>query len=139
PQPRPQPSASTKPRALQSAGNIGPSPTPWRSLPCGASAGPTTGHRRGAHPFSPGHPATATNAGRDVTFTEYAFYHFRDGRFEHMWYLLDAQTASLVSMVLCPLGAGPGRASREENRMRLNNGLKFLATTALVVGSATVD
>ncbi len=30
--------------------------------------------------------------GRDVTFTEYAFYHFRDGRFERMWYLLDAQT-----------------------------------------------
>ena len=30
--------------------------------------------------------------GRDVTFTEYAFYHFRDGRFEHMWYLLDART-----------------------------------------------
>ena len=29
--------------------------------------------------------------GREVTFTEYAFYHFRDGRFEHMWYLLDAQ------------------------------------------------
>ncbi|GAA3924126.1 ester cyclase [Actinoplanes auranticolor] len=30
--------------------------------------------------------------GRDVTFTEYAFYHFRDGRFEHMWYLLDTRT-----------------------------------------------
>ncbi|WP_413804842.1 ester cyclase [Streptomyces sp. OE57] len=30
--------------------------------------------------------------GRSVTFTEYAFYHFRDGRFEDMWYLLDAQT-----------------------------------------------
>ncbi|CDR01330.1 ester cyclase [Streptomyces sp. DSM 41524] len=30
--------------------------------------------------------------GRSVTFTEYAFYHFRDGRFENMWYLLDAQT-----------------------------------------------
>ncbi|MEU8607753.1 ester cyclase [Actinoplanes sp. NPDC048791] len=30
--------------------------------------------------------------GRDVTFTEYAFYHFRDGRFERMWYLLDAQS-----------------------------------------------
>ena len=29
--------------------------------------------------------------GRDVTFTEYAFYHFRDGRFERMWYLLDTQ------------------------------------------------
>jgi predicted ester cyclase len=29
--------------------------------------------------------------GRDITFTEYAFYHFRDGRFERMWYLLDAQ------------------------------------------------
>ncbi len=29
--------------------------------------------------------------GRDVTFTEYAFYHFRDGRFEHMWYLLDTR------------------------------------------------
>ncbi|WP_033343202.1 ester cyclase [Catenuloplanes japonicus] len=29
--------------------------------------------------------------GRSVTFTEYAFYHFRDGRFAHMWYLLDAQ------------------------------------------------
>jgi predicted ester cyclase len=29
--------------------------------------------------------------GRDVTFTEYAFYHFRDGRFEHMWYLLDVR------------------------------------------------
>ncbi|MGW4944481.1 ester cyclase [Actinoplanes sp. NPDC004185] len=30
--------------------------------------------------------------GRDITFTEYAFYHFRDGRFERMWYLLDAQS-----------------------------------------------
>ena len=30
--------------------------------------------------------------GRDVTFTECAFYHFRDGRFERMWYLLDVQT-----------------------------------------------
>jgi predicted ester cyclase len=30
--------------------------------------------------------------GRDVTFTECAFYHFRDGRFEKMWYLLDART-----------------------------------------------
>lgn len=29
--------------------------------------------------------------GRGVTFTEYAFYHFRDGRFEHMWYLLDVR------------------------------------------------
>ena len=29
--------------------------------------------------------------GRGVTFTEYAFYHFRDGRFEHMWYLLDTR------------------------------------------------
>ena len=29
--------------------------------------------------------------GRHVTFTEYAFYRFRDGRFEHMWYLLDAR------------------------------------------------
>jgi predicted ester cyclase len=29
--------------------------------------------------------------GQSVTFTEYAFYHFREGRFEHMWYLLDAQ------------------------------------------------
>lgn len=30
--------------------------------------------------------------GRGVTFTEYAFYHFRDGRFEHMWYLLDTRS-----------------------------------------------
>jgi predicted ester cyclase len=30
--------------------------------------------------------------GRDVSFTECAFYHFRDGRFEHMWYLLDTRT-----------------------------------------------
>ena len=30
--------------------------------------------------------------GRTVTFTEYAFYHFRDGRIEQMWYLLDART-----------------------------------------------
>jgi predicted ester cyclase len=30
--------------------------------------------------------------GRDITFTEVAFYHFRDGRFERMWYLLDAQS-----------------------------------------------
>ena len=30
--------------------------------------------------------------GRDVTFTECAFYHFRDGRFERMWYVLDVQT-----------------------------------------------
>ncbi|KQO05438.1 hypothetical protein ASF06_18225 [Agreia sp. Leaf244] len=30
--------------------------------------------------------------GAEVEFTEYAFYHFRDGRFEHMWYLLDALT-----------------------------------------------
>ncbi|MEU8819706.1 ester cyclase [Actinoplanes sp. NPDC048796] len=29
--------------------------------------------------------------GREVSFTEYAFYHFRDGRFEHMWYLLDTR------------------------------------------------
>ncbi len=29
--------------------------------------------------------------GRDVTFTECAFYHFRDGRFERMWYLLDTR------------------------------------------------
>ena len=29
--------------------------------------------------------------GNAVEFTEYAFYHFRDGRFENMWYLLDAQ------------------------------------------------
>ena len=29
--------------------------------------------------------------GRGVTFTEYAFYHFRDGRFGHMWYLLDTR------------------------------------------------
>lgn len=29
--------------------------------------------------------------GRDVTFTECAFYHFRGGRFERMWYLLDAR------------------------------------------------
>lgn len=29
---------------------------------------------------------------RSVEFTEYAFYRFRDGRFEDMWYLLDAQT-----------------------------------------------
>jgi predicted ester cyclase len=29
--------------------------------------------------------------GRDVTFTEYSNYHFRDGRFEHMWYLLDSR------------------------------------------------
>ena len=32
-----------------------------------------------------------TPSGKSVTFTEYAFYHFRDGRFEQMWYLLDAQ------------------------------------------------
>ena len=30
--------------------------------------------------------------GRDVTFTEYAVYHFRGGRFEHMWYLLDTES-----------------------------------------------
>jgi predicted ester cyclase len=30
--------------------------------------------------------------GRDVTFTECAFYHFRDGRFERMWFVLDVQT-----------------------------------------------
>ena len=30
--------------------------------------------------------------GRSVTFTEQAFYHFRDGRFAHMWYLLDTRT-----------------------------------------------
>lgn len=30
--------------------------------------------------------------GRSVTFTEYSFYHFRDGRIERMSYLLDAQT-----------------------------------------------
>ncbi len=29
--------------------------------------------------------------GARVELTEYAFYHFRDGRFEHMWYLLDYQ------------------------------------------------
>lgn len=29
--------------------------------------------------------------GEAVEFTEYAFYHFRDGRFENIWYLLDAQ------------------------------------------------
>lgn len=29
--------------------------------------------------------------GHDVTFTECAFYHFRHGRFERMWYLLDFQ------------------------------------------------
>ncbi|MCY1143667.1 ester cyclase [Actinoplanes sp. Pm04-4] len=27
--------------------------------------------------------------GRDVTFTECSFYQFRDGRFDHMWYVLD--------------------------------------------------
>jgi predicted ester cyclase len=31
-------------------------------------------------------------SGNSVTFTEYAFYRFRDGRFEQMWYLLDART-----------------------------------------------
>jgi predicted ester cyclase len=30
--------------------------------------------------------------GRDVSFTECAFYHFRDGRFERMWYVLDVPT-----------------------------------------------
>jgi len=30
--------------------------------------------------------------GASVKFTEYAFYRFRDGRFDQMWYLLDAQT-----------------------------------------------
>ncbi|GAB7043824.1 MULTISPECIES: ester cyclase [Catenuloplanes] len=29
--------------------------------------------------------------GRSVEFTEYAFYHFTDGRFDDMWYLLDVQ------------------------------------------------
>ena len=29
--------------------------------------------------------------GRSVEFNEYAFYRFRDGRFDDMWYLLDAQ------------------------------------------------
>ncbi|MEV4345038.1 ester cyclase [Actinoplanes sp. NPDC049596] len=29
--------------------------------------------------------------GRAVTFSENAFYHFREGRFEHMWYLLDTR------------------------------------------------
>ncbi|UQU62686.1 ester cyclase [Couchioplanes caeruleus] len=29
--------------------------------------------------------------GRHVTFTEYAFYHFREGRFDRMWYLLDTR------------------------------------------------
>ncbi|SDD19157.1 ester cyclase [Auraticoccus monumenti] len=29
--------------------------------------------------------------GKAVEFTEYAFYHFRDGRFEDMWYLLDTR------------------------------------------------
>lgn len=28
-------------------------------------------------------------SGTKVELTEYAFYHFRDGRFAHMWYLLD--------------------------------------------------
>jgi predicted ester cyclase len=30
--------------------------------------------------------------GRDVRFSEFAVYYFREGRFEHMWYLLDTRT-----------------------------------------------
>lgn len=30
--------------------------------------------------------------GESVTFSEFAFYQFRYGRFEHMWYMLDSQS-----------------------------------------------